>query len=62
MNLLSGGLRFISHTSLRKDSTEGAEKKLVLSSGKVPLIEYLPQKAEKGLIITFTGFGEWLSR
>jgi hypothetical protein len=56
MNLLSEGLRFIIHTSLRKDSTEGAEKKLVLSSGKVHLIEYVPQKAEKGLIITFTGF------
>jgi pimeloyl-ACP methyl ester carboxylesterase len=50
------GLKFIINTSLLKNESKGIEKVLTLSNGTTPLLLYTPDKKEKGLIISLTGF------
>ena len=50
------GLKLIFHTSVSKNSQLGIEHELALAGKKIPCLVHIPQSAEKGLIISFTGF------
>ena len=56
MKLVSEGLKFVYYSSLKKDDIVGDEKKMSLSSGKIPILHYPAPEKPLGIIITFTGF------